>query len=68
MVAERRGCTPRTGAEPDDRERISELSIEERESLSITDKNAVGNRRAAWGISTNVEQKERTEAHGTTGR
>ena len=63
MVAERRGCTPRTGAEPDDRERISELSIEERESLSIMHKNAVSNRRAAWGISTNVEQKERTEAH-----
>ena len=63
MVAERRGYTPRTGEEPDDRERISELSIEERDSLSITHKNVVGNRRAAWGLCTNVEQKERTEAH-----
>ena len=63
MVAEQRGCKPRTGAEPDDRERISELSIEVRDLLSITHKNAVGNRRGAGGISTNVEQKERTEAH-----
>ena len=63
MVAEQRGCTPRTGAEPDDRERISELSIEERDSLSITHKDAVGSRRAAWGISTNVEQKEMTKVH-----
>ena len=26
-------------------------------------KNAVGHRRVAWGISTNVEQKERIEVH-----
>ena len=54
MVAER-GYTPRTGEEPDDRERISELSIEERDSLSITHKNAVGSRRAAWRITARVE-------------
>ena len=55
MVAEQRAYTPRTGEEPDDRERISELSIEERDSLSITHKNAVGSRRAAWRITARVE-------------
>jgi len=36
----------------------SELSVEERNLLSVAYKNAVGSRRAAWRIITSVEQKE----------
>ena len=63
MVAEQRGYTPWMGAGPNDRERISELSIEERDLLSVAHKNAVGSRRAAWRIGTSVEQKDKTEGH-----
>ncbi|CAK0798612.1 unnamed protein product [Prorocentrum cordatum] len=35
-----------------------ELSVEERNLLSVAYKNAVGSRRAAWRIITSVEQKE----------
>merc|ERR1711948_69247 len=37
-----------------------ELSVEERNLLSVAYKNAVGSRRAAWRIITSVEQKEKT--------
>merc|ERR1719428_1442921 len=36
-----------------------ELSVEERNLLSVAYKNAVGSRRASWRIITSVEQKER---------
>jgi len=39
----------------------SELSVEERNLLSVAYKNAVGSRRAAWRIITSVEQKEKTK-------
>merc|ERR1712083_1129510 len=38
-----------------------ELSVEERNLLSVAYKNAVGSRRAAWRIITSVEQKEKTK-------
>merc|ERR1712107_850712 len=41
----------------------SELSTEERNSLSVAYKNAVGSRRAAWRIITSVEQKEKTKGN-----
>jgi len=37
---------------------LDELSVEERNLLSVAYKNAVGSRRAAWRIITSVEQKE----------
>jgi len=40
-----------------------ELSVEERNLLSVAYKNAVGSRRAAWRIITSVEQKERTKGN-----
>merc|ERR1719456_491578 len=45
------------GREPD------ELSVEERNLLSVAYKNAVGSRRAAWRIITSVEQKEKTKGN-----
>merc|ERR1740121_69509 len=41
----------------------SELSVEERNLLSVAYKNAVGSRRAAWRIITSVEQKEATKGN-----
>merc|ERR1711998_666154 len=41
-----------------------ELSIEERNLLSMGYKNAVGSRRAAWRIITSVEQKEKSKGNG----
>merc|ERR1712166_1152264 len=38
-----------------------ELSVEERNLLSVAYKNAVGSRRAAWRIITSIEQKEKTK-------
>jgi len=38
-----------------------ELSVEERNLLSVAYKNAVGSRRAAWRIITSVEQKEKAK-------
>ena len=38
-----------------------ELSVKERNMLSVADKNAVGSRRAAWRVITRVEQKENIE-------
>merc|ERR1712110_268700 len=40
-----------------------ELSVEERNLLSVAYKNAVGSRRAAWRITTSVEQKEKTKGN-----
>merc|ERR1719343_145977 len=40
-----------------------ELSIEERNLLSVAYKNAVGSRRAAWRIITSVEQKEKSKGN-----
>ena len=39
---------------------LDELSVEERNLLSVAYKNAVGSRRAAWRIITSVEQKEKS--------
>merc|ERR1719409_1320034 len=41
----------------------SELSIEERNLLSVAYKNAVGSRRAAWRIITSVEQKQKSKGN-----
>jgi len=41
----------------------SELSIEERNLLSVAYKNAVGSRRAAWRIITSVESKEKSKGN-----
>merc|ERR1712127_751845 len=40
-----------------------ELSIEERNLLSVAYKNAVGSRRAAWRIISSVEQKEKSKGN-----
>merc|ERR1712050_287012 len=40
-----------------------ELSVEERNLLSVAYKNAVGSRRAAWRIITSVEQKESSKGN-----
>merc|ERR1712227_751951 len=44
-------------------EQPAELSVEERNLLSVAYKNAVGSRRAAWRIITSVEQKEKTKGN-----
>merc|ERR1712070_298548 len=40
-----------------------ELSVEERNLLSVAYKNAVGSRRAAWRIITSVEKKEKSKGN-----
>merc|ERR1712154_165613 len=40
-----------------------ELSVEERNLLSVAYKNAVGSRRAAWRIITSVKEKEQTKGN-----
>merc|ERR1711948_71505 len=40
-----------------------ELSVEERNLLSVAYKNAVDSRRAAWRIITSVEQKEKSKGN-----
>merc|ERR1712188_94048 len=44
-----------------------ELSVEERNLLSVAYKNAVGSRRAAWRIITSVEQKEKSKGNERMG-
>jgi 14-3-3 protein epsilon len=41
----------------------TQLSVEERNLLSVAYKNAVGSRRAAWRIITSVEQKEKSKGN-----
>merc|ERR1712232_229453 len=45
-----------------------ELSVEERNLLSVAYKNAVGSRRAAWRIIMSVEQKEKTKGNEEQGK
>merc|ERR1712080_723788 len=45
-----------------------ELSVEERNLLSVAYKNAVGSRRAACRIITSVEQKEKTKGNEENGK
>merc|ERR1711959_665075 len=40
-----------------------ELSVEERNLLSVAYKNAMGSRRAAWRIITSVEQMEKSKGN-----
>jgi len=42
-----------------------ELSVEERNLLSVAYKNAVGSRRASWRIVTSVEQKETSKGNAS---
>jgi len=44
-------------------EQKEELSVEERNLLSVAYKNAVGSRRASWRIISSVEQKEKTKGN-----
>jgi 14-3-3 protein epsilon len=43
----------------------TELSVEERNLLSVAYKNAVGSRRASWRIITSVEQKETSKGNSS---
>merc|ERR550534_2324460 len=43
--------------------RPDELSVEERNLLSVAYKNAVGSRRASWRIVSSVEQKEQSKGN-----
>merc|ERR1740138_1201207 len=44
---------------------IAELTVEERNLLSVAYKNAVGSRRAAWRIIQSVSQKENSKGNST---
>merc|ERR1719159_152095 len=43
----------------------TDLSVEERNLLSVAYKNAVGSRRASWRIISSVEQKESSKGNDT---
>merc|ERR1719277_1426745 len=45
-----------------------ELSVEERNLLSVAYKNAVGSRRAAWRIVVSVEAKEKTKGNDASAK
>ena len=42
-----------------------ELTVEERNLLSVAYKNLIGARRASWRIITNIESKEETKSEGS---
>merc|ERR1711862_245811 len=46
----------------------TELSVEERNLLSVAYKNAVGSRRAAWRIISSVESKEKSKGNEEQGK
>ncbi|KAL8428113.1 hypothetical protein ACSSS7_007376 [Eimeria intestinalis] len=50
---------------PPGNSRVDELTVEERNLLSVAYKNAVGARRASWRIISSVEQKEANRNHMT---
>lgn len=44
----------------------TELTVEERNLLSVAYKNVIGARRASWRIISSIEQKEETKVSRTT--
>ena len=42
----------------------SELTVEERNLLSVAYKNVIGARRASWRIISSIEQKEESKSNG----
>merc|ERR1719352_380904 len=46
----------------------TELSVEERNLLSVAYKNALGSRRASWRIISSVEQKESSKGNEEAGK
>ena len=41
----------------------AELTVEERNLLSVAYKNGIGSRRASWRIVSSIEQKEESKVH-----